>query len=288
MSVFLGLERFSIVVTRTASLLARLTAAVLLAASLAACSGLFGDRKIAEEEIVPVEQLYEEAIDFMESGRGQSALDTFAKLERQHPYSEYAEKTRLLTVYVYYGAHEYDEAVLAADRYLALYPNSQDAPYAMYMKATSYFEQIKDLTRDQGKAQDAITAYERLIDNFPNSQYVQQARENILIAHDQLAGKEMSVGRYYLGNRQYTAALNRFKVVVEQYDTSTHVEEALERLVECYLALGLINEARHAAAVLGHNYPSSQWYQDAYTLLQNQGLTPQTQAGNTLGSSIQG
>lgn len=268
----------------------RLVAALALTLAVAACSGfgLFGKGKIVEEEIVPAEQLYDEAIGYMEKGRGTSALETFDKLERQHPYSEYAEKTRLLRVFVLFGGGKYDEAILAADRYLALYPSSPDAPYAMYMKGTSYFEQIKDLTRDQGKAQDAINTYTQLIDNYPDSDYAQQARENILIAHDQLAGKEMSVGRYYLGNRQYTAALNRFKTVVERYDTSTHVEEALERLVESYLALGLVREAQHAAAVLGHNYPSSQWYEDAYNLLQSQGLVPQVQEGNPLGATLSG
>lgn len=268
----------------------RLAAALALTLAVTACSGLglFGKGKIVEEEIVPPEQLYDEAIGYMEKGRGKSTLETFDKLERQHPYSEYAEKTRLLRVFVLFGGGQYDEAILAADRYLALYPSSPDAPYAMYMKGTSYFKQIKDITRDQAKAQDAIDTYNRLIDNYPTSEYAQQARENILIAHDQLAGKEMSVGRYYLGNRQYTAALNRFKTVVERYDTSTHVEEALERLVECYLALGLVNEAQHAAAVLGHNYPSSQWYEDAYNLLQSQGLVPQVQQGNPLGATLSG
>ncbi len=268
----------------------RLAAALALTLAVTACSGLglFGKGKIVEEEIVPPEQLYDEAIGYMEKGRGKSTLETFDKLERQHPYSEYAEKTRLLRVFILFGGHQYDEAVLAADRYLALYPSSPDAPYAMYMKGTSYFNQIKDITRDQAKAQDAIDTYNRLIDNYPTSDYADQARENILIAHDQLAGKEMSVGRYYLGNKRYTAALNRFKTVVDQYDTSTHVEEALERLVECYLALGLVNEAQHAAAVLGHNYPSSQWYEDAYNLLQSQGLVPQVQEGNPLGATLSG
>lgn len=265
----------------------RVVAAGLLAVSLGACS-LFGDGKIVEEEIVPVEQLYTEGIEHLEKGNGRTALETFEKLERQHPYSEYAEKTRLLTVFIYFGGNEFEEAILAADRYLALYPSSADAPYAMYMKGTSYFEQIKDLTRDQQFAERAIETYTQLIDNYPTSDYAQRARENILIAHDQLAGKEMSVGRYYLGQRQYTAALNRFQTVVDDYQTSTHVEEALERLVECYLALGLVREAQHAASILGHNYPSSQWYEDAYNLLQSQGLAPQAQAGNTLGSSLSG
>ena len=179
-------------------------------------------------------------------------------------------------------------AELDADRYLALYPNSQDAPYAMYMKATSYFEQIKDITRDQGKAQDAITSYQRLIDNYPRSQYVTQARENILIAHDQLAGKEMSVGRYYLGAGQYAAAINRFRNVAEQYQTSTHIEEALYRLTEANLALGLTHEAQTAAAVLGHNYPTSSWYKQAFELLQKQGLSPKINEGSQLASLRQG
>ena len=152
----------------------------------------------------------------------------------------------------------------------------------LYLKGTSYFNQIKDITRDQQLSRDAIDTYTLLITNYPDSEYAKDARDKMVVAFDQLAGKEMSVGRYYLGNGQYTAAINRFRVVVEQYQTSTHIEEALYRLTEANLSLGLINEAQTAAAVLGHNYPSSTWYQEAFELLQKQGLAPQVNEGSPL------
>lgn len=254
---------------------------------LAGCS-IFGPGKIVEEEIIPVQTLYDSGIANVESDNYKAALDDFRKLDRQHPYSEYSEKSKLMQVFIYFRTRRLEEAILAAERYLALYPSSEDADYAMYMKATSYYGQIKDITRDQQNAQDAINTYRQLISSYPNSKYAEDAREKLLLAEDQVAGKEMSVGRYYLGNGQYTAALNRFKKVVEEHETSTHVEEALERLVEAYLKLGLIREAQHAAAILGHNYPSSSWYKDAYRLLQEQGLDPQQQAGNSLGSTLSG
>jgi outer membrane protein assembly factor BamD len=247
---------------------------------------MFGPGKIVEEEIVPVTELYDSAIENVNKQSYKTALEEFQKLDRQHPYSEYAEKSKLMQVFIYFRTKKLDEAILAADRYLALYPSSEDAAYAMYLKGSSYYGRIRDITRDQRDAQDAIDTYQQLIANYPGSEYAADARTKILLAEDQLAGKEMSVGRYYLGNGQYTAAINRFKVVVEEHEESTHVEEALMRLTEAYLKLGLTNEARNAAAVLGLNYPASQWYQDAYSLLQSQNLTPQAQAGNSLGASL--
>lgn len=260
---------------RTAAIM-RAAAVSLMLVSLGGCSGLslFGNDKIVEEEIIPAETLYQEAVDQLDKGNAESGLAAIEKLQRQHPYSEYAEKTRVLEIYAQFGAKRYDEAILAADRYLALYPNSEDTAYVLYMQGTAYFNKISDITRNQQNAQDAIATYERLVDNYPNSEYAEVARRNLLIARDQLAGKEMSVGRYYLGNGQYTAAINRFLTVVRQHERSTHVEEALMRLTEAYLKLGLVREAQNAAAVLGHNYPSGQWYQDAYALLQAQGLVP--------------
>ncbi len=187
-----------------------------------------------------------------------------------------------MTVYIAARTGQYDKTILAADRFLALYPSSEDAPYAMYMKGAAQYNQMKDITRDQQTAEDAIATFQAIINNFPSSRYAKDAKERILIAKDQLAGKEMSVGRYYLGNNNYTAAINRFRAVVEDHQTSTHVEEALLRLTEAYLALGLVNEAKTAAAVLGHNYPSSRWYEDAYKLLQKQGLAPEVESGNWL------
>lgn len=262
----------------------RLTSVLLLALALSGCSAfsLFGEKKIVEEEIIPAEELYDKAISQVEEQRYLSAQKTFDKLERQHPYSEYSERSRLMTVYIAARTGQYQKTILAADRFLALYPSSQDAPYAMYMKGAAQYNQMKDITRDQQTAEDAIATFQAIINNFPNSRYAKDAKERILIAKDQLAGKEMSVGRYYLGNNNYTAAINRFRTVVEDHQTSTHVEEALLRLTEAYLALGLVNEAKTAAAVLGHNYPSSRWYEDAYKLLQKQGLAPEVESGNWL------
>ncbi|GLQ18964.1 outer membrane protein assembly factor BamD [Maritalea porphyrae] len=262
----------------------RLTSVLLLALALSGCSAfsLFGEKKIVEEEIIPAEELYDKAISQVEDQRYLSAQKTFDKLERQHPYSEYSERSRLMTVYIAARTGQYQKTILAADRFLALYPSSQDAPYAMYMKGAAQYNQMKDITRDQQTAEDAIATFQAIINNFPNSRYAKDAKERILIAKDQLAGKEMSVGRYYLGNNNYTAAINRFRTVVEDHQTSTHVEEALLRLTEAYLALGLVNEAKTAAAVLGHNYPSSRWYEDAYKLLQKQGLAPEVESGNWL------
>ncbi len=256
---------------------ARLLTIGVVVVALSACSGfnLFGSGKIEEEEIIPPEQLYQSAIDNMDRQYYQTAIDDLEKLERQHPYSQYAEKAKLMQVYANFRTGRYSETVLAADRYLALYPSSPEAAYVLYLKGTSYYAQIKDITRDQQLAQDAIDTLRLVVTNYPDSKYVEDARESIRVAYDQLAGKEMSVGRYYQGQGQWGAALNRFRTVADDYQTSTHIEEALYRLTETYLELGLVNEARTAGAVLGHNYPSSEWYDRAYNLLQNEGLSPE-------------
>ena len=248
---------------------------------LAGCN-LFGAPKIKDEPIVPPEELYQSALSDMDAQRYMTAIKTLGKLERQHPFSEFNEKAKLMEVYANYRVGKFPEAVLAADRYIALFPSSKEMPYVLYLKGTSYYGQIKDITRDQQISKDAIDTYGLLISNYPDSQYAKDARDKMDVGVDQLAGKEMSVGRYYLGNGQYAAAINRFRVVAEQYQTSTHIEEALFRLTEANLALGLITEAQTAAAVLGHNYPSSSWYKEAFDLLQKQGLSPQLNAGSSL------
>jgi outer membrane protein assembly factor BamD len=256
----------------------------LLVLVLAGCSGfnLFGPPKIKEEPIIPAAALYQSALDNMDKQRYMTAIDTLKRLERQHPRDPITEKAKLMEVYANYRIGEYPEAILAADRFLAVYPSGKDVPYVLYLKATSYFGQIKDITRDQQLSRDSIDTYNLLISNYPKSEYADDAKEKLLVAYDQLAGKEMSVGRYYLGNGQYTAAINRFRVVVEQWQTSTHIEEALYRLTEGYLLLGLTNEAKTAAAVLGHNYPSSDWYKEAFDLLGKQGLAPAMNDGSWL------
>jgi len=263
---------------------ARFAAMGLFAALLSACAGmnLFGPPKLKEEPIVPAAALYQGALDDMDRQYYQTAIKKLEQLERQHPRDPVTEKGKLMQVYAQYRIGKFDQAILAADRYLALYPNGKDVPYVLWLKGTSYFGQIKDITRDQQLSRDAIDTYNLLISNYPNSEHAKDAKEKLLVAYDQLAGKEMSVGRYYLGNGEYTAGINRFREVVEKWQTSTHIEEALYRLTEGYLLLGLTNEAMSAAAVLGHNYPSSDWYKRAFELLGKQGLAPQLNSGSWL------
>lgn len=265
----------------------RLAAVVAIAATISACS-MFGPPKIKDEEIIPAETLYQSVLTDMDRQYYNQAIENLKKLERQHPYSEYNEKAKLMEVYANYRIGNFEEAILAADRYAALFPSSPEMAYVLFLKGTAYFAQIKDITRDQQLSQDAIATYTLLIRNYPDSDYAKDAREKMVIAIDQLAGKEMSVGRYYAGNGQYTAAINRFRVVVEKFQTSSHIEEALFRLTESNLALGLTNEAQTAAAVLGHNYPSSSWYKQSLELLNRVGLEPKINAASPLATSLQG
>jgi outer membrane protein assembly factor BamD len=260
----------------------RILTVALVAVILAGCSGLnlFGPPKIKEEPIVPAATLYQQALDNMDRQYFQTAIKNLEQLDRQHPRDPLTEKSKLMQVFAYYRSNELEEAILAADRFLAIYPNGKDVPYVLYLKGNAYYGQIKDITRDQQLSRDAIDTYNLLISTYPQSDYADDAKEKLLVAYDQLAGKEMSVGRYYLGNGQYTAAINRFRTVVETWQTSTHIEEALFRLTEAYLLLGLTNEAMTATAVLGHNYPSSTWYKEAFDLLGKQGLAPQMNDGS--------
>ena len=266
---------------------ARIACAIALVALVSACS-MFGPSKIKDEEIIPAETLYQTALSNMDRQNYNTAIEDLKKLERQHPYSEFNEKAKLMEVYANYRIGKFDEAILAADRYMALFPSSDEMAYVLFLKGTAYFAQITDITRDQQLSQDAISTYTLLITNYPKSEYAKDARDKMVIAVDQLAGKEMSVGRYYAGNGQYAAAINRFRVVVEKYQTSTHIEEALFRLTESNLALGLTAEAQTAAAVLGHNYPSSDWYKESIELLQRVGLEPKVNAASPLATSLQG
>jgi len=272
-----------------AGLAARLVVVAVLAVTLSACAGfnLFGPPKIKEETIVPAETLYASAIADMDRQYYLAAIKTLERLQRQHPRGEFNEKAKLMQIYAHYRIGQFDEAILAADRYMALYPGSKEMAYVLWLKGTAYFAQIKDATRDQQLSRDAIETYTQLINNYPDSEHAKDARDKLAIGVDQLAAKEMSVGRYYLGNGQYTAAINRFRVVVDQFQTSTHIEEALLRLTEAYLALGLVSEAQTAAAVLGHNYPSSIWYKSAFELLQKQGLQPKINPGSELAAQVQ-
>ena len=208
------------------------------------------------------------------------AVAKFEEVDRQHPYSEWARKSLLMSAYAQYEAGNYDECVTSAKRYIALHPGSPDAAYAQYLIAASYFDEIPDITRDQDRTEKALSALDEVIRKYPTSEYAVSAKQKVEVARDQLAGKEMQIGRYYLDKKDYTGAINRFKVVVTQYQTTRQVEEALMRLTEAYMALGITQEAQTAAAVLGHNFPDSPWYKHAYALVKSGGLEPNENTGS--------
>ena len=214
-----------------------------------------------------VETLYNVAKDSLDRGRYKEAAAVFDEVERQHPYSVWARRAQLMSAFSYYVAKQYNESVLSAQRFLSLHPGSREAPYAYYMVAVSYYEQIQGVDRDQKITQQALDALGELIRRYPNTDYARDARVKVDLARDHLAGKEMEVGRFYEDRALYLAASQRFRTVIDQYDTTSHTPEALHRLVECYLALGLPEEAKKAAAVLGSNYPGNKWYARSYELI---------------------
>ena len=248
--------------------------------ALAGCGGglgniggsLFGGGK----EEVPAaaqspEQLFELAEEKLRDDRAKTAAFYFDEVERLYPYSAKAKDAMLMSAVASYRAREYNQAVLAAERFIGFYPSDDQTDYARYVIAQSYYEQIVDVGRDQGTTAQARQALSELITRHPDSEYAKDAKLKMDTTLDQLAGKEMMVGRYYLKRGNYIGAINRFQTVVREYDTTSHVEEALHRLVEANLALGLVEEAKSAAAVLGHNYPGGDWYGDSYAMLTTQG-----------------
>ncbi len=243
------------------------------------------------EQTEPADALYNQGLANLNAGRLKEASAKFDAVDRQHPYSEFARKSLVMGAFANYRQGKYDEAVNMAKRYVSLYPSSEDAAYAQYIVGLAYFRQIRDVTQDQKESRRAIEAMEEVIQRWPESEYVDDARSKARFARDQLAGKEMQIGRYYLERREYIGAVKRFRYVVENYSNTRHIEEALARLTEAYLAMGLASEAQTAAAVLGHNYPDSQWYRDSYALLQTGGLSPQENSGSWLaraGRSLMG
>ncbi len=206
----------------------------------------------------------------------------FDEVERLYPYSEWAKRAMLMSAFSYHEGALYAESRAAADRYLAFFPADADAPYAQFLIALSYYDQIVDIGRDQQNTFEALQEMRDIIERYPESDYAVSAQLKFELALDHLAGKEMEVGRFYLGRGHYTAAINRFRVVVEDYQTTTHTPEALHRLVEAYLSLGLLPEAQTAAAILGHNFQGSEWYEDSYALLEGRGLRPQDTGDNWL------
>lgn len=234
------------------------------------------------ETIDAPDKLYNEALANLDGGRLGEAAKKFAAIDRQHPYTEWARKSLVMGAFTNYRQGNYEEAISMSKRYNTLYPTSPESAYAYYIIGLSYFRQIPDVTRDQAASKRAIAAMQEVIDRYPDSEYVEDAKTKIRFARDQLAGKEMQVGRYYLERKDYLAAVKRFRGVVEEYSNTRHVEEALARLVEAYYALGLTSEAQMAASVLGQNYPDSQWYKDSYKLLQSGGLEPRNNSGSWL------
>lgn len=239
--------------------------------ALGACGGTKKKAKFAYEER-PAETLYADAARELERKRYDRAIAYFEEVERQHPYSAWARRAMLMKAFAYYQGNDYEEAVQALDQFIALHPGNKDAPYAYYLKAMCHYERIRDVGRDQEYTNNAVAALTDVARRYPNTEYARDARLKLDLTNDHLAGKEMSVGRFYLKQNKHIAAINRFKRVLEQYQTTSHAPEALHRIVEAYLELGIVDEARAAAAVLGYNYPGSRWYEDTYRLFRRHGL----------------
>ena len=241
-----------------------------LALLLAACSS---DETLEYVERPP-EQIYREAQVSLEAENYAAAAELFDEVDRQHPYSQWATRAQLMSAFAHYQDLEYDDAVIALDRFIQLHPGHEDIAYAYYLRALCYYERISDVERDQRMTVLAREALGEVSRRFPNTDYARDANLKLDLTEDQLAGKEMNIGRWYLRQDFHNAAINRFRIVIEYYQTTSHVPEALHRLTEAYLALGLFEEARASAAVLGHNYPGSEWYTDSYALLVEEGTAP--------------
>ena len=261
----------------------RLLALALIAPALAGCESLTSLWGSKEDPVLdePADRIYNEGLYLLNVKRDtKGAAKRFEEVDRQHPYSEWARKSLIMSAYAYYEAGAYEESINSARRYIQLHPGSPDAAYAQFLIGSSFFDQIRDVTRDQERTERAISQLDEVVRKYPNSEYAVSAKRKIEIARDQLAGQQMLIGRYYMERRDYTGAINRFKVVVTRYQTTRHVEEALLRLTEAYMALGVVAEAQTSAAVLGHNFPDSRWYKDAFALLNARGLSPSENKGS--------
>jgi outer membrane protein assembly factor BamD len=250
-----------------------------LAAVLSACGG---SREVPLESL-SAEEIFQRGEFTLETSRkGKDAVRYFGEVERLYPYSEYAKRALIMQAYAYHKDRDYENSRATAQRYIDTYPGDEDAAYAKYLLALSYYDQIDEVGRDQGLTFQALQALRAVIEEYPDSEYAQSSILKFDLAFDHLASKEMEIGRYYLKRRHYAAAINRFRVVVEQYQTTTHTPEALYRLIECYLSLGITDEAQTAGAILGHNFQSTEWYQDGYRLLTRRGLAPKARGDSWL------
>lgn len=252
-------------------------AMTLAAAGLQGCASSNAAKALNPD---PPGKMYAEADAMLAAGRYDDAAKKFEDLDRDHPYAPEARRAMVLAAYAYYRAGKHPEAVASARRYTTLHPGTKDAALAHHVIASSYFDQIKDPAHDQSSARRAAAELKIIVTRYPDSPYARQAENRARIAEDSIAASEMHIGRYYLKQGKHLAAINRFKVVVSEFQTTQHVEEALARLAESYVSLGILPEAQTAIAVLGHNYPQSRWYQDGYALLGRQGLKPQEDQGS--------
>ena len=262
----------------------RMISGAVAVAAILAVSGCASKDDVDIESYVntvePADQLFNQGLANLNSGRAREAAKKFEAVDRQHPYSEYARRSMVLGAFANYRQARYPEAIAAAKRYVTLYPTDKDAAYAQYIIGLSYWRQIPDVTRDQADSRRTIAAMTDVVERYPESEYVADAQTKIRFARDQIAGKEMQVGRYYLERKEYLASIKRFRQVIEEFSNTRHAEESLARLVEAYFALGLADEAQTAAAVLGANFPDSEWYSDSYKLLQSGGLKPRENPGS--------
>jgi len=262
---------------------------LLVAGLLGGCGSLLnGDKNVVEDPNEPPDVIYKKAETLADKGKFSDAAKQYENVDINHPYSQEARRAILMAAFAYYKAGKFDDAIGAADRYLTLHPGTPEADLAQDIIAMSYYDRVLDPRRDQTNAHKALEAYETLIQRYPESRYAAEARNRTRIMRDLLAAQEMMVGRYYLRHNNFLAAINRFRTVVTDYQTTEQVEEALMRLTEAYMALGIVNEAQTAAAVLGHNFPDSKWYSHAYALLGNVGLQPQQHEGSWITQTWKG
>ncbi len=251
-----------------------LIAALAAAIAVSGCSVLRKKKPTLAYEERPVELLYNVGTTELDRHNWTDAVNYFREVERQHPYSEWSRRSILMTAYAHYENNNYAEAIADADRFIQLYPGNAATPYAYYLKAVCYFEQIVDVGRDQDSTVNAQATLGEVVKRYPHTEYATDAKLKLDMVSDQLAGKEMTIGRYYLRNGNPIAAIGRFRTVVDKYQTTSHTPEALYRLVEANLTVGLVSEAVRDGAVLGYNYPGDPWYKDAYKLLTSKGLRP--------------
>ena len=269
--------------------LTRITALVAALAALPGCGtvgGLFGGEEERTIEELSASEIYARGQAFLDDGQHQQAAQTFDEIERLYPFSQFAKRAIIMSAFASYEGGSYAEARAAARRYVELYPSDEDAAYAQYLVALSYYDNIADVGRDQDMTERALQELTEVVQRYPDSDYARDAALKVDLTRDHLAGKEMAVGRYYLKRGHYPAAINRFREVVEQYDETSQTPEALHRLVESYLALGLEREAIASAAVLGHNYPGSDWYLDSYELLTGRDLVPEDEEADGFFSRV--